>query len=108
MHGGTIELRGGASSQLEDIVIFRHSRCRVEVVGRDDPGDGVGVGIGSQMLCDRDMARLAVAPRQRFVGDPSQQCLDKPVLAPLRRPRVGVDVEDLLATQCGEHVVDVL
>jgi hypothetical protein len=44
-----------------------------------------------------------LAPRQRLVCDPLDERLEKPVLAALRRTRVGVDGEELLANERFQH-----
>jgi hypothetical protein len=78
--------------------------CRlvgVEVVRRDDlrdlvflgaPGRGEEAG-RSQVL------RLTVSPRERLVGDALDDVLKERVLTSLRRARIGLDGEDLLAEQ---------
>ena len=42
---GKVKLPGGATSQFDDIVVFGHSGGRVEIVGCDDAGDGIDVGV---------------------------------------------------------------
>ena len=50
----------------------------------------------------REMPRLAVGLGERLVGDLAQQVLEEAVLPVLRRARVGLDAEDLLAGERGE------
>ncbi len=68
-------------------------RMRVEVVRRDHLGDLVGIdpGIGCQEACRREVARPAVAPRDRLVGDALDERLQEAELPALRRERIGLD-----------------
>ena len=47
----------------------------------------------------RQMARPAVAPRDRLVGDALDERLQEAELAPLGRERIGLDREQLLADE---------
>ncbi len=51
----------------------------------------------------REMLRLPLAQRQRLVGDPLDDVLEEGVLAALRRARIGLDGEDLLAQQARQQ-----
>ena len=55
------------------------------------------------MLGDREVARLALASRQRVVGDLAEHRLHESVLPALRRKRVGADAEHLAPDQLGER-----
>ena len=59
---------------------------RVQIMPCDDLGDLLAVvGEGrTQVRCDREVARLAVAPGQRLVGDLALQALAEVVVAALR------------------------
>ena len=52
------------------------------------------------------MARLAVAARERLVGDPADEVLEEAVLAALRRARVGLDAEHLLPHESGQERIE--
>ena len=52
------------------------------------------------------MARLAIRLCERFVGDLLQEVLEKCVLAALRRARVGLHGENLLADERGEDLLE--
>ena len=73
-------------------------------MGGDDLGDLVRidarvlgkVGRGGEML------RLPISPRERLVGDSLDERLQEPVLAALRRERIVVEVQELLADEVVE------
>ena len=52
------------------------------------------------------MLRLAVAPRQRLVRDALHEVLEEPVLSALRRTRIGLDGQHLLADQRREEMLE--
>ena len=47
------------------------------------------------MTCCREVARLAIGAGHHAVGDLADQCLHEPVLASLRRTRIGVRAQEL-------------
>ena len=71
-----------------------------------DRGDVVGVRLGKEVLSRRQMPDLAVARAgEGVVRDATHERLDEPVLAAFRRPRVGLDGDDLLAHERRQHGV---
>ena len=57
---------------------------------------------------DREMLVLAVALRKRLVGDRSHEVLEERVLAAVRRPRIGLERDDLLADERVEQFLEVV
>jgi hypothetical protein len=79
-------------------------------VGRDDL-DRLLLGLSGRLvevLGGREMLRLPVRPRERLVRDLLQEVLEEGVLAALRRARVGLHREHLLAHERGEHWLQLL
>ena len=71
---------------------------------REHLGDLVLVRDASREVVGRgQVAGLALAPRERLVGDVADEVLEESVLAVLGRARVGVDAEHLLADERGEQ-----
>ena len=83
------------------VVVVAGRPVGVQVMGGDHLGDLLPVvrECPAQVLGGRLVARLALAPGQRLVGDRAQQLLAETVLAALRREGVGADREHLLAHQ---------
>ena len=76
------------------LLAFRRCEVRVQVVGREDAGRLVVAEL-LEVAGRREVPRPAIAPGERPVGDLAQERLGEAVLAALRRPRVGVEDEDL-------------
>jgi hypothetical protein len=53
------------------------------------------------------MTDLAVRDGEPFVGAQADEVLQDDVLVPLRRPRIGLDPEDLLPDQAGEQGLEI-
>src|SRR4051794_16639874 len=67
-------------------------------MGGEDGGDVI-VGGTRQMRCGSEMASLAIVQRERLVGDPAQDVLQKGELVALRGKRVELPRQNLLAQQ---------
>ena len=81
---------------------------RVEDVPRDHSREVVPrVRLTLQVTCHGEVPGLAVATRQRVVGDLPDHGLDEAVLPALRRPRVGLQLQDLLAHQGTQQLIEV-
>jgi hypothetical protein len=99
---------GGANEHLArgalDLVCIRSLRRGaegVEVVRGDDLDDLVLLRApdGGEVLRGRQMFLLPLALRDRLVGDVPDDVLQKRILTPLGRARVGLDREHLLAEE---------
>ena len=106
LRGAVEQLERGAD-QVLGIVVVGPVVERVEVVPGDDGGDLVARAGLLEVSRHRQVACLAIAAGQRLVGDGAHERLHEPVLAPLGREPVGVDLEDLLADQLREDGVQV-
>ena len=71
----------------------------VEEVRSDDLGDlgRIDSRVAGQELRSGEVALASFTSRQRFVRDALHECLEEAELPPLGRPRIGLEVEQLLA-----------
>ena len=60
------------------------------------------------VACDSQVPRAAVPARERAVRDLLDQRLDEPILAALRRARIGLDLEQLAANQGAQARLQVI
>ena len=74
---------------------------RLHVVGGDDRGQLV-VSEGLEVVRGREVPRSAIGLRERGVGNLPDHRLGERVHAALRRPRVGVELEELLPRELPE------
>ena len=107
MDGGLLEQLRRTVAQDRDVRRVRHRRNGVENVRGKDARDRVGVGQRGEMLSDREMPGVLIAPRQRVIGARAKQRLYEPVLPAFGRPRIVVDDQNFLAAQAFQHRVEI-
>ena len=98
---GADQCRDGVAPDFSGVGVVGNGLQGVKVVAGDDVGDFLAVAGegGAQVLCRSQVPGLAVAPRQRVVGDLAQHVLSEAVAAALGRQRLGVYGEHLAANQ---------
>ena len=110
--GGTVgrpdQRSDGQLADLGDVAVVGYRVEGVDIVPGDDVDDLLTVTRERrpQVGSNREVPCLAVAARQRLVGDLPQHLLGESVVPPLRRPRIGGHLQDLAAQQLGEDRLD--
>ena len=102
----TGEVLAGFGPDLSRVLRVRRRPVGVHVVGGDDLDDLLLAKRLLEERSGREMLGLSVGLRKRLVGDPAQQVLEEDVLAVLRRARIGLDREHLLADERGEERIE--
>src|SRR5215208_4225109 len=103
--GRSDERLAGLRADLLCVWIVGAGGVRVEIVRGDDLDCLVLVRARKreQELSRREVLRLALPPRDRLVGHPLDEVLNERVLAVLRRARIRLDREQLLAHERPEQ-----
>lgn len=105
---GTLEAVARRFLQLGCVLGIGRCVVGLEVVGRHDFDDldVVGPELVLEVCGDLEVAGLPLLPGEPVVGDLQDERLQEAVLAALRRARVALQGEDLLADEGGEQGLD--